>query len=124
MFTISFIRCNANNYLNLGLFLPTEEEQWNEEIMWQPIPVHTVPRDLDYVVASEKKCPAYDKAFEQYTKESKEVQRIYTEYANLFPYWSIMCGSPIKTIQNAYYLHNTLMIERDRNKTLVKVLNL
>lgn len=22
-----------------GLFIPTEEEQWNKQIMWQPVPV-------------------------------------------------------------------------------------
>lgn len=22
-----------------GLFIPTEEEQWNDRIMWQPVPV-------------------------------------------------------------------------------------
>lgn len=24
-----------------GLFIPTEEEQWNKQILWQPIPVIT-----------------------------------------------------------------------------------
>lgn len=98
-----------------GLFVPTEEEKWNDEILWQPIPVHTVPRDLDHIVSAERYCPKYEAAFEKFTNESKEVQHIYTEYADLFPYWSKKCGRNITTIRDAYYLHNTLMIEQDRN---------
>lgn len=72
---------------------------------------------MDHVVAAEKQCPKYDAAFEEYTKTSEDVLRIYRDYADLFPYWSKMCGSPIKTIRDAYYLHNTLIIEKDRYKT-------
>lgn len=53
-------------------------------------------------------------------KQSKEVQRIYTEYADLFPYLSRMTGLNITTITDVYWLYNTLEIERDTNKTLVK----
>lgn len=95
--------------------MPTGDEKWNDEIKWQPIPVHTVPRDLDHIVAAERYCPKYEAAFEKFTRESEEVQYIYTEYAELFPYWSKKCGRNITTIRDAYYLHNTLMIEQDRN---------
>lgn len=51
--------------------------------------------------------------------ESKEVQRIYTDYADLFPYLSEMSGLNITTITDVYWLYNTLEIERDTNKTWV-----
>lgn len=50
-------------------------------------------------------------------EESKEVQRIYTEYADLFPYLSKMSGLNITTITDVYWLWNTLDIEREQNKS-------
>lgn len=32
-----------------GLYPPQGEQVWNPEINWQPIPIHTVPRNLDKV---------------------------------------------------------------------------
>jgi len=37
-------------YCNLaGLFPPQGSQVWNENLLWQPISVHTVPADLDHV---------------------------------------------------------------------------
>lgn len=52
-------------------------------------------------------------------EQSEEVQRIYSEYADLFPYLSRMSGLNITTITDVYWLYNTLEIERDTNKTWV-----
>lgn len=98
-----------------GLFYPSDEEKWDEKILWQPIPVHTVPQQLDYVLFVGKDCPKFNAAVKQYEKKSKEVQRIFTEYAELFVYWSKMCGTEIKTINDVYKLHKTLEVERDNN---------
>ena len=32
-----------------GLFPPQGSQVWNDEIPWQPVPVHTVTRESDYV---------------------------------------------------------------------------
>lgn len=32
-----------------GLFPPSDGEKFDQSIGWQPIPVHTVPRDIDVV---------------------------------------------------------------------------
>lgn len=37
-------------YSNLaGMFPPASSQMWNEKIPWQPIPVHTVPKETDMV---------------------------------------------------------------------------
>lgn len=32
-----------------GLFPPTGKQIWNQNINWQPIPIHTVPEKMDSV---------------------------------------------------------------------------
>lgn len=122
-----------------GLFIPTEEEKWNDRILWQPIPVtqlihsvyyyrcliiftandqvHTIPKALDHILSAGKVCPKYKFLFANYMNQSKEVQRIYSDYADLFPYLAQMSGLNITTITDVYWLYNTLEIERDTNKT-------
>lgn len=103
-----------------GLFPPNGEEKWNDDIAWQPIPVHTIPKSMDHILAAEKDCPKYKELYTNYMKASKEVQRIYTEYADIFPYLSRMSGLNVTTITDVYWLYNTLDTEREQNKTFVK----
>lgn len=100
-----------------ALFEPIESEVWNEKVFWQPIPVHMVPQEMDTVLFVGKKCPKFKVLFEKYSNESSEMARIYNENEELFAHWSKMCGSPIKTIDDAYRLFKTLFIENLHNKT-------
>lgn len=102
-----------------GLFPPTADEIWNANILWQPIPVHTMPRKSDYLIAIETNCPKYQYLREKYTAKSKEYQRIFTEYADLLKYWSKMSGLSLKTTYDVYKLHNILSIEKEQNKRCV-----
>lgn len=81
--------------------------------------VHTIPWDMDYVLTTGKQCPSYDYALKNHMKNSPEVQRIYTEYADLFSSWSKNSGAKIETISDVYRLHDTLMVEKEQNKLLV-----
>lgn len=103
-----------------GLFYPTEDEKWNDKILWNPVPVHTVPSKQDHILSAGKECPKYKATYDRYMKESEEVQRIYSEHAELFTFLSQHSGMNITTITDVYWLYNTLQIERDSNKTLVK----
>lgn len=48
-----------------GLFPPEKDQIWNNEIPnWLPIPIHTVPEELDHIVAAERPCPRYKKAMD------------------------------------------------------------
>lgn len=43
-------RCMMSAYTFLaGLYPPTERQMWHPDIPWQPIPVHSLPRELDNV---------------------------------------------------------------------------
>lgn len=52
-----------------GLFPPDKDQIWNDEIPnWLPIPIHTIPEELDHILASERPCPRYKEARkEQFT---------------------------------------------------------
>lgn len=98
-----------------GLFNPTKDEIWNDEIRWNPIPVHTVPKDQDYILYGGKDCPKYFDALEKYLKESAEVQRIYTEYADVFSELSEKSGMNITKLSDVYSLHKVLFTEKKHN---------
>lgn len=99
-----------------GLFPPNEDEKWNDELLWQPIPVHTIPMSIDHVLTFPNHFPKFSAVRERHLKESPEIKRILTEYEDHFSHWSRMSGSDIKTVENVYYLHNTLAIEKGRKK--------
>lgn len=99
-----------------GLFMPTQEEKWNDEINWQPIPVHTLPKKMDYMIAIEKDCPKFKDLLAKYTQRSKEINRIFTEYADDISYWSQMSGKNFTGTFDIYQLYNTLEVEREQNK--------
>ncbi|XP_031636576.1 prostatic acid phosphatase-like [Contarinia nasturtii] len=103
-------RTIASALANLaGMFPPSETEIWNDELNWQPIPVHK------WIM---KECAKYYVEVQKYMDESSEVRRIYTEYADHFAYWSKMCGLNITTIDDVYVLYNTLVVETEHNKSL------
>lgn len=81
--------------------------------------VHTIPPQMDYVLNHLAHCPKYDAAFENFLAESPEVQKIFTEYADKFLYWSKMSGENITTIKGAFDLHKTFYIETMHNKRFV-----
>lgn len=98
-----------------GLFPPGDGEKWNDEIPWQPIPVHTVPWHLDHVLGGGRYCPKYEATREKYLKEDPKIQQILAENADFFTHLTEKTGDDVKTIADVFYLQNTLSIEKNRN---------
>lgn len=96
-----------------GMFPPTtDEEKWNDAILWQPIPVHTQPHLSDFILSGGKECLKYEAAFKDYVNKSPDVQRVYAEHGDKFAYWSKMTGANISSFANVNDLFDTLNIER------------
>lgn len=101
-----------------GLYAPTDDEKWHDDILWQPIPVHTLPRKLDNIIAIESD-PSLSDIVTEHIKEKGDVKRIFTEHADLIAYWSKMSGLEIKKSLQIYWIYNTLVVAKEQNKKFV-----
>lgn len=99
-----------------GLYPPTDEERFAEDIKWQPIPVHTIPPQLDYVLATGKRCPRFQVAHALYIENAPIMKNVRSEYAALFEHWSKLSGLRIQSVDMVTLLYNTLCIEKEQNK--------
>lgn len=99
-----------------GMFPPYPDQEWDPSLNWQPIPVHTIPESLDYVLAAKCPCPLYDWALKKY-ENSPEMKNLNKKYKPLYDYLTEMSGETVNTFQKVEYLYNTLTIETLYNKT-------
>lgn len=100
-----------------GLYPPQGYWQWNHNIDWQPIPIHTVPQTEDYLLSSHADCPRFVQLHEE-IEQGKFMQDIYDENKELFQYISTNAGENITDIVHLDYIFDTLLIESIYNKTL------
>ncbi|KAJ8923804.1 hypothetical protein NQ315_010386, partial [Exocentrus adspersus] len=103
--------------LTAGLFPPKEPQIWNENLLWQPIPVHYLPRSQDNMIAMKSRCDKYDQIFKEIMISSK-VQNILSANEKLMLYLSENTGIAVKSIGAVETLFNTLEIEKLNNLTL------
>lgn len=105
-------------YSNLaGMYPPTNGDIWNSDIAWQPIPVHTVPEELDELLAMKRPCPAYDIAMEE-MKKSESYQEFNARFRDTYRYVTKNAGRKISNSQSAGNIYGVLVIEDIHNKTL------
>jgi len=100
-----------------GLYPPQEGQHWNEKLDWQPIPVHTVAAEEDYLLSSHADCPRFFTLHDQVLQGSF-MQDIYKDNEELFNIVSQNSGVNITDIVHLDYLYDTLLIESIYNKSL------
>lgn len=99
-----------------GFFPPRNQQIWNQNIMWQPIPIHTVPLNLDYILASQKSCPAFDEELSS-LRNSDEFIKLDEKFSYIYKYLTEHTGQIVNTIEQIQNINNTLAIEVIYNKT-------
>ncbi|KAJ8964492.1 hypothetical protein NQ314_004779 [Rhamnusium bicolor] len=93
-----------------GLYPPTSFQRFNEELNWQPIPIHTLPKKQDAVISMKKKCKKYNKQLEK-LDDDKFFKDINTKYADLFEFlsnqtgWTVTDISFINELQSIFYTY-------------------
>ncbi|XP_046583107.1 prostatic acid phosphatase-like [Haliotis rubra] len=71
-----------------GLFPPAGDQIWNPAIPWQPIPVHTLPKEDDFIL--EMDCPTYDALKYKFSKSdyAKHLEAQYQDLVDLLANYS------------------------------------
>lgn len=100
-----------------GLYPPVGPDQWDPVIQWQPIPVHTVPEELDEVLAAKKPCAAFDLELKKY-KHTDEFQAYNKSLEPVYEYVTEHSGRVVDSLTTAQNLYSCLHIEELNNFTL------
>lgn len=102
--TLMSAECNL-----AGLYPPVENQVW-DEVKWMPIPVHTVPRKQDQVLAGKKYCSNYNKELQKILT-SGEIDHINKQNEQLYSFLTEKSGDNIHDLDTLSSLYDTLYIE-------------
>ncbi|XP_053624392.1 prostatic acid phosphatase-like isoform X1 [Plodia interpunctella] len=100
-----------------GMYPPSGNSVWNQNLMWQPLPVHTEPEKEDKLLAMKKHCPKYNIALDQYV-HSREYKTRLNKYQNLMNYLTAYTGSKVTDYNDINNIYDLLYIESLYNFTL------
>lgn len=80
-------------------------------IPWQPVPVVSIPRDRDDLIAQKRACAKYDEVYNN-QMNSDEIKALNSLNYNLYKILGKNTGENISSIQDVESLHNTLEAEK------------
>jgi lysosomal acid phosphatase len=102
-----------------GLFPPQGDQIWDSTLPWQPIPVHTVPQNDDWVLLADNCCDKYKKLFEE-AKHSDDMKKLDEENEELYKNLTQWTGTNITNIFDVGEIYDVLFIENLYNLSLPK----
>ncbi|CAK1554814.1 unnamed protein product [Leptosia nina] len=100
-----------------GMYPPTAKSMWNQDIPWQPIPVHTIPENNDEVLAMKRKCKPYIEEKHKYINSKSYKERL-SKYNDLMKYLTVNTLKKINDYEDIVSIYTTLKIETLYNFTL------
>ncbi|KAK9886475.1 hypothetical protein WA026_016757 [Henosepilachna vigintioctopunctata] len=101
-----------------GLYPPSGKDIWNDNLAWQPIPVHTLPEEQDDIAEVYHSCSKYNHLKAAAEKELPYFRDFNEKNKNLYDLLSEKSGETISNIVQANSLFDTLHIEKIYNFTL------
>lgn len=112
-------RCIMSAQSFMASFMEPLENRNPLPISWQPIPVRTVPRSQDYLMAQKKPCIKYDEMLKHlYENPPQDVVEMMRANEQLFKMLTKNTGHNITTITDVELLFNTLQVEQDNQLQL------
>lgn len=106
--------CSANLVL-AALFPPEDNQIWNDDLLWQPIAVHSLPKKLDYLIDGTA-CARYMKALREY-ETSAAIKTFTAQHQELCEYLELHSGQPVNNLKHIRDLYIVLLTEQQSNKT-------
>lgn len=99
-----------------GLFPPTTEQIWNEDLIWQPIPIYSIPKPIDHLIGTSRDCHLYNFLYKKnFETEKYKEERL--KYKALYDYFGEKSGQTMEDPDNIIYLQDTLYVHMLKNKT-------
>jgi len=118
-----FDRTLMSAYCNLaGLFPPENSQVWNDKLLWQPIPVHTEPLEMDYVLSMDAACAKYTEALDD-VYDSDWVKKEEQRNEQFYKFIDNVTGSQDFSIRNLWDVADTLYCEKVHNMSLPSWVN-
>lgn len=103
--------------LNLaGLYPPKDTQVWNDDLPWQPIPVHTLPKNEDQILYMERSCPRYKRLYNE-TYKNDFFEKIDEEYADFYREVSNLTGWQIDDVHYFAQLQSILYVYTHYNSS-------
>lgn len=100
-----------------GMFPPSGNQIWNHSFDWQPVPIHTIPLEEDYLVYQSIPCDRADKMFDELL-DSEAMTSFFNGYSELLKYVEENMGIHLETnldkIYIIHYLFDSVTIESAR----------
>ncbi|CAH3021129.1 unnamed protein product, partial [Porites evermanni] len=111
-------RClmSAQTQLN-GLYPPRGNQIWRDNLDWQPIGIHVVPKKDDYLLRPfDYKCPRFLKLREEDKKQPSYIN-MSLQYKDMLDYVSEKSGEKTE-VSTAFLIRDPLISEESQNMTL------
>lgn len=113
---------NSATVVLSALFPPISNQIWNEQLLWNPIAVHSIPSKVDYLISCDIACRRYVKALNEY-QQTPEIKSLINKNQKLFEYLEKNTGQPVRNLDQLKDIQNILSIENSMNFTYVLKLN-
>lgn len=97
-----------------GLFPPVESQIWNEGLLWQPIPVHSLPDSMDHLLSTNRPCPRYSYEKKK-LKQSNKIRKLRKRLKPFLEFLTEKSGRKITSLFHVRKLYNTLYVEELKN---------
>jgi hypothetical protein len=118
-----FDRTLMSAYSNLaGFFPPNGSQMWNKDLDWQPIPVHTLPKHVDFLLNTDVKCPKYDEEVEK-VYESEPIKQEERENKLFYEFIDNVTGTYHESIKNVWDIYDTVFCEHTHHLKLPEWVN-
>lgn len=94
-----------------GMFKPSPEQMWKDNLQWMPIPVHTKSHTEDYTLAVSKRCDRFQYEMMNYIK-TDEYRELFEKHQQLIQFLEKHSGQKIRALLDITDLYDTLIIQQ------------